>query len=201
MPPFAGQGLCSGLRDAANLAWKFAAIKRGASERLLDSYQLEREPHVRAIIAMAMMMGHTVCITDPEAARARDAHMLAARAAGASPDGTVSYPPLERGCVLDGAPGAGAYFPQPIAADGSMLDNVLGAGAWLICRGPSQASSAASGLCWVSLGDPVLAPFRSRLDAWLAEHKAEAVLVRPDRYVFGAGDAEALQRAWTGWST
>ncbi|MGK3799668.1 FAD-dependent monooxygenase, partial [Enterococcus faecium] len=55
MPPFAGQGLCSGVRDAANLAWKLAAILHTAApDALLDTYQPEREPNVRSIIAMAM---------------------------------------------------------------------------------------------------------------------------------------------------
>jgi 3-(3-hydroxy-phenyl)propionate hydroxylase len=63
-PPFAGQGLCSGLRDAANLGWKLPLIVDGkVNPSLLDSYQPEREPHVRGVIAMAMMMGKTVCIT------------------------------------------------------------------------------------------------------------------------------------------
>ncbi|HRD27952.1 MAG TPA: bifunctional 3-(3-hydroxy-phenyl)propionate/3-hydroxycinnamic acid hydroxylase, partial [Caulobacter sp.] len=82
-PPFAGQGMCSGLRDAANLAWKLAAvIKSGADESLLDTYQTEREPQVRGVIELAIAMGRVVCITDPAAAAQRDAGMLAQRAAG-----------------------------------------------------------------------------------------------------------------------
>ena len=126
-PPFAGQGMCSGLRDAANLGWKLAAIVRdGASERLLDSYQTERAPNLRATIDMAVMMGRTVCITDPEAAAMRDAQMLAARAAGHSPDGTVEYPPIAQGLILVGSAGAGSYFPQPVVGE-VRLDDVLGA--------------------------------------------------------------------------
>ena len=61
MPPFAGQGMCSGIRDAANLAWKLAAILHGrADEALLDSYQLEREPNTRAYIRLAIDMGRVV---------------------------------------------------------------------------------------------------------------------------------------------
>jgi 3-(3-hydroxy-phenyl)propionate hydroxylase len=182
MPPFAGQGLCSGVRDAANLAWKLAAVLRGADEALLDAYQPEREPNVRAIIAMAIMMGRTVCITDPVAAAARNTQMLAARAAGASPDGDVAYPPIAEGCILSGAAAAGSYFPQPVI-DGKRLDDALGPGAWLLTRQRVQQ-------------DPAIAPFADSLLGWLARHEADAVLVRPDRYVFGAGDAEELQRPW-----
>ncbi len=181
-PPFAGQGMCSGLRDAANLAWKLATILRdGAPEALLDSYQQERSPNLRATIEMAIMMGRTVCITDPQAAAARDAQMLAARAAGNSPDGSVAYPPISSGAILADTPGAGSYFPQPLAADGSRLDAVLGAGWWLI---DTQSRL-----------DPCLAPFMVTIDAWLAAHGATAVLVRPDRYVFGTGDAATLVTA------
>ncbi|PIT80384.1 bifunctional 3-(3-hydroxy-phenyl)propionate/3-hydroxycinnamic acid hydroxylase [Limnohabitans sp. JirII-31] len=57
-PPFAGQGMNSGVRDAANLAWKLAAnLQHGASPQLLDSYQKERKPHAWALIQMALRIG------------------------------------------------------------------------------------------------------------------------------------------------
>ena len=181
-PPFAGQGMCSGLRDAANLAWKLAAIVRaGAPDALLDSYQPEREPNLRATIQMAIMMGQTVCITDPDAAAARDAQMLAARAAGQGPDGALAYPPISSGLILAGSSGAGSYFPQFIAG-GQRLDDVLGDDAWVIDAN--------------LLGTTPMAPFRDALEGWLAGHGAEAVLVRPDRHVFGSGRADALRAAW-----
>lgn len=199
MPPFAGQGLCSGLRDAANLAWKLVAIKHGASEDLLDTYQPEREPNVRAIIAMAMMMGQTVCMTDREAAKQRDAAMLAARASGNAPDGRVSYPDIETGCILAGSLGAGSYFPQPVceAAGTVRLDDILGSGVWLISRSASRVSeSEETGFRTVALDDPIILPFRSSLEEWLSAHAAEAVLVRPDRYVFGTGEPGTLMDEW-----
>ena len=94
MPPFAGQGMCSGQRDAANLAWKLGAVIRGAPAVLLDDYQREREPNVRGIIDMSIMMGRTVCITDPAAAAERDAGMLAANSAENPPLQIPAYPPL-----------------------------------------------------------------------------------------------------------
>ncbi len=60
-PPFAGQGLVSGLRDAANLAWKLAAVvERRAAPAILDSYDVERRPHAAATIDMALLMGRLV---------------------------------------------------------------------------------------------------------------------------------------------
>lgn len=60
-PPFAGQGLCTGLRDAANLAWKLAWVVRGnAAPAILASYDTERRPHAKAMIALAKMMGQLI---------------------------------------------------------------------------------------------------------------------------------------------
>lgn len=57
-PPFAGQGMNSGVRDAANLSWKLAAVVHGRlGEPLLDSYEEERRPHAWALIRMAMRIG------------------------------------------------------------------------------------------------------------------------------------------------
>ena len=133
------------------------------------------------VIQMAIMMGQTVCITDPEAAAARDAQMLAARAAGGSPDGGITYPPISSGLILEGSPAAGCYFPQLIA-DGVRLDDVLGAGHWVIDR--------------QSLTSQDLLPFAEHLSRWLDEAGAAAVLVRPDRHVFGTGMAEELTACW-----
>ena len=190
-PPFAGQGMCAGVRDADNLGWKLAAVVRDdTSETLLDSYQAEREPHVRATIDMAIMMGRTVCITDPEAARMRDTQMLAARAAGQSPDGNLAYPPIASGMIMDGSAGAGSYFPQFRANDGARMDDVLGSGVWLIGRTADPDAEA------IPLDDPRLAPFAKDLAKWLDTHQAEAVLVRPDHQVFGTGTTRMLSRAW-----
>jgi 3-(3-hydroxy-phenyl)propionate hydroxylase len=185
--------MCSGLRDAANLAWKLAAVKGGTDASLLDHYQAEREPNVRGIIALAMMMGRTVCITDPAAARMRDEQMLAARAAGNSPDASAVQPLLAGG-ICEGAAAAGVYFFQTIAG-GVRLDDVIGAGPWLIARHAVPRQLA--GLTHISLADTRLAPFSDELASWLDAHAAEAVIVRPDRYAFGAGEANALQDAWS----
>ncbi len=191
MPPFAGQGLCSGIRDAANLAWKLAAVIAGAAPTLLDSYQHEREPNVRAILSTAIMMGRMVCITDPEAAGERDHRMIAARTDNARGAGLPGYPDIDVGCVLAGSAGAGAYFPQPVS--GRRLDDVLRPGAWLIGR---NVPAPVPDLVTIVLDDERITPFRAQLAAWLDHQHADAVLVRPDRYVFGTGEPEALVAAW-----
>jgi 3-(3-hydroxy-phenyl)propionate hydroxylase len=176
MPPFAGQGMCAGVRDAVNLAWKLRAVVRGeAAPALLDTYQLEREPHVRAVIEIAIAMGRVVCLLDPAAAAGRNAQMLARKAAGER-DIALAFPDLKGGLLTE-LPGAGTLFPQWVTTSGR-LDDVLGAGAWLIGS------------------DAVLAPFAGAVEKWLENHASAAVLVRPDRYVFGAGSAAALADRW-----
>lgn len=196
-PPFAGQGMCAGLRDAANLSWKLAAVVQGAaSEGLLDTYQAEREPHVRSAIELAIGMGRVVCLLDPAAAATRDAGMLAAAAAGAPPLPPLQPPVFAAGCILKGAPGAGRMFPQPTFGAGDerqRLDDLLGHEAWLVTRGVVEP---AAGLRMLSLADDRLAPFKGALEALFDELDVEAVLIRPDRYVFGAGDPGALLTAW-----
>jgi 3-(3-hydroxy-phenyl)propionate hydroxylase len=194
MPPFAGQGLCSGTRDAANLAWKLAAVVAGADASLLDCYQPEREPNVRAIIDMAIMMGRTVCIADPAAAAERDRQMLAARAAGQAPDGALAYPPVTAGAIMPGTAGAGEYFPQFATGEEVRFDDRLDEGAWLIAAGPVQI--AVPGLEIATIDDGRLGPAAGAVRKWLGAHAAEAVLVRPDRHVFGTGEPVGLVEAW-----
>lgn len=199
-PPFAGQGMCAGVRDAANLAWKLSAVLAGeADEALLDTYQVEREPHARAVIELAISMGRVVCTLDPEAAAARDAHMLGLREAGVSPLPPTTPPPLAGGCILAGSPGAGLLLPQPIAETAGgrpwRMDDVMPDDAWLISKTPLQTPVV--GARFISLDAEILAPFRAILAAWLEAQGAEAVLVRPDRYVFGTGTAAGLALTWS----
>jgi len=197
-PPFAGQGMCAGIRDAANLAWKQAAILQGrASAALLDTYQAEREPHVRAAIELAIGMGRVVCTRDPDAAAQRDSAMLAAQASGAPALPAMTPSPFASGCLLAGSAGAGELFPQPTVGQGAArlrMDDRLGDEAWLIVRAGADGTTA--GVRLLGLDAEELAPFRPALLAWLDRRQAEAVLVRPDRYVFGAGEPIVLLDAW-----
>ena len=79
MPPFAGQGLNSGMRDAANLAWKLAGVvSRKFSDAILDTYDPERRPHVEDMTKLTMRLGRSIMPTHPLRAWLRDRMMLTA---------------------------------------------------------------------------------------------------------------------------
>jgi 3-(3-hydroxy-phenyl)propionate hydroxylase len=192
-PPFMGQGLNQGLRDAANLAWKLAWVLRGqASEALLDSYTAERRPNVRAVIALTKELGLIIGERDPMRAAARNVRMQAEVAAGRGHIVRQDLlPPLTGGC-LHHSPGAGAPGPQPWLADGTRLDDALGRGFRLLLRDAMPVPAAPA----LHLRTATLAALCERdgvLAAWLARHQATAVLLRPDGTVFGtAPDAAGL---------
>lgn len=180
MPPFAGQGMCSGLRDAANLAWKLEMVLEGTAPiRLLDTYQSERAPHVRGFIELAIAMGKIVCIQDPVAAAERDASMAAAhKAHGAAP--LPPPPAFAAGCLYP-SPHAGELSPQFGRFDDGCTDR-----AWLIHRG---GASAQAGIEAIDVSR------HKQWSGWLGDN--EAALIRPDRYVFGTGVPSQLCAAWT----
>jgi flavoprotein hydroxylase len=146
MPPFAGQGLCSGLRDAANLAWKLDLVLRGeAADRILDSYGAERRPLVEQAIAISMNLGRVIGQTDPAAARDRDQVMIAARQRGVgSARPTSAVQPLTDGLLHRDARGvpvlpAGALTPQARLARGTevrLFDELVGSGFAVVATRP-----------------------------------------------------------------
>jgi 3-(3-hydroxy-phenyl)propionate hydroxylase len=187
MPPFLGQGMCSGMRDAANLAWKLHAVLQGASEALLDTYQQEREPHVRSIVEAAVGFGRIICTLDAAAAADRDKAMLAARVtAPGAQDTSEGVPMAPLTGPLVGSGGGRPSF-QPVI-DGRRLDDLVGPGWAVVVR----HEAGAAGAWWLQHGALVLsAEDHPQLMALLnAAHAADgtpadAVVVRPDRYVLG----------------
>jgi 3-(3-hydroxy-phenyl)propionate hydroxylase len=194
MPPFAGQGMCGGIRDAENLAWKLTAVLRGGAPiALLDSVQQEREAQVRGITEMAIEAGKIVCTTDPAVAARRDAE-AAERAARNEPAPSLPVPPLGASAMLRADPASGGMFPQFISAARRRSDDVLGSGPWLIHVGAPPVETA--GLACFDALSTSLNQFGTAFADWLAERDVPAVLIRPDRVIFGTGPADALARDW-----
>jgi 3-(3-hydroxy-phenyl)propionate hydroxylase len=119
--------------------------------------------------------------------------MLARLEAGAPPLPPLRPAPMTGGCVLAGAPGAGELFPQPGWLD-DVLEPLAPGSAWLLSR---AGQPPAPGILALGLDDTRLETSRRDLTAWLDAHNADAVLVRPDRYVFGTGKSTDLLQAWT----
>lgn len=193
MPPFAGQALNAGARDAANLAWKLAAvIKEGASESLVDTYEQERRPHAADMIRLSHLIGKVVMATNRPLVVARDFFINAS--------GLV--PPLKRwitgmrflkqphytdGCIVkpaskEFASFVGSALPQPSIcvenAGKTPIDKLLGPG-WSLIRIKSNKVieiAQINGKPQVSQGIEIDGPLT-------ALPVGTTLIVRPDRYV------------------
>ncbi len=179
-PPFLGQGMCAGMRDAANLAWKLAAVRHGeADDSLLDTYQGEREPHAQAVIDAAVGFGRLICMLDEAEAKARDEDLAAAyQGETMAPD---VIPPLTRGRAV--GPGGGRLSAQP-RIGGVRLDDRVGSGLLLCTRRPPDPGSAEA--AWWADHGSVLDTSAVPGAVPLLEG-SEACVVRPDRYVMVRG--------------
>ncbi|MFD7793545.1 bifunctional 3-(3-hydroxy-phenyl)propionate/3-hydroxycinnamic acid hydroxylase [Streptomyces sp. NPDC059759] len=206
MPPFLGQGMCSGFRDAQNLAFKLDLVLRGsAPDDILDTYQTEREPHVRAVTEKGIELGHLQTLRDPERAAERDRTLLARRATGATPE-PIRFPGLADGLFTRGAEaGRGQLSVQGVVDNGTgrdRLDQVVGGGFHLLVdegqlaaleEGRLLDDLAGVGVRVVVLGERPVKHARAAVvhdvegtyRAWLAELGCSAVVVRPDFYVYG----------------
>lgn len=188
MPPFAGQGMCAGIRDAANLFWKLGLVLEDhAPDSLLDTYTEERLPNARQAIQFSMDLGKVICVSDEAEAAARDEAMSAAVT-----DELSDVPPLpgiESGLV-DHSEHAGKLFVQGTATnelgDQILMDERHGAG-WrlLTLAEPSLSGDAAA--WFTSIGGLILQvePTDERSTRWLAEHSCAWALQRPDFRLYG----------------
>jgi 3-(3-hydroxy-phenyl)propionate hydroxylase len=207
-PPFIGQGLCAGLRDAANLTWKLAAVLEGrAAESLLDSYQTERAPHARALVLKARTVGWVMTGGQDAAAHVRRlALAVVCRIPGAdrkvldtAPPRFQDGPAVHRVGRRDRV--TGSLVPQPfllVGSDRLRLDEVTGPGYSVLIDGePDPALIAACqrvGATLVQVVEPgsrwvETHPWVAAVDGdgallqWLRAARTQAVLVRPDHVV------------------
>lgn len=225
MPPWIGQGMASGVRDAENLCWKLAAVIRGdlpteVAERLLDSYETERMPHVRAITKAAVFFGRVITERRRAVAAVRDPlFRLACRLPGVgSYLREMKWFPVtaHRAGFLDreepgrrgGATAAGAHLPQPWVLDAqgrrARLDDALGRTAWAVLHtGPAAARPELqawrrAGVDVIELlaagsapGPGVLVDTGNILRDWMRARRITALAVRPDAVVYAAAGTGA----------
>ncbi|MFK4548053.1 2-polyprenyl-6-methoxyphenol hydroxylase-like FAD-dependent oxidoreductase [Streptomyces tendae] len=209
MPPFAGQGMCSGMRDAKNLAWKLALVLDGtAGPALLDTYTSERCDHVQHAIGTSMALGQVICVLDPDEAAARDARMIAGEA---DPRRVLPAPPppvlgdgvLRRETDGNRAADVGHLTPQyKVTHEGqtALLDSLTGGGFTLLTDGHQVADALddSDHRFLTSIGATLVAlyaedaPSGGYLDTeggYLSHMRAHghiAAIIRPDFYLFGA---------------
>jgi len=217
MPPFAGQGMCAGVRDAVNLAWKLDLVLSGqAEESLLDSYTSERLPHVQSTIQFSVDLGRIICISDPEAANMRDEAMIAARQQAAQGEPLPTFSPGP-GIFLEGDPLAGHMFMQrEVAREGSrgLFDDLVGRGFCLnsTVGDPARHLSPDDQAFFTSIGGQLVSISSSKDEhadhvidlsgaytEWFADHSCAVVLTRPDWAIYGTAphlvDAVTLVRS------
>ena len=191
-PPFIGQGLCAGVRDSMNLSWKIAGVLSGdLPESVLDTYEVERKPHARAMIRLAKLIG----VSMTQGGRAGDVlrKAIAPRLHWIPGlrdrllDGET--PPLHRSALVDGhglrTSLNGRLCPNALLADGTRYDDVTRGGFVLVTGVPLSPQQRA---VLAGRGTEVLeVQPGSPLFQWLADGRAAAALVRPDFTVMRAG--------------
>ncbi|HSW08466.1 bifunctional 3-(3-hydroxy-phenyl)propionate/3-hydroxycinnamic acid hydroxylase [Aquabacterium sp.] len=179
-PPFMAQGMVQGLRDALNLAWKLERVIRGrSSQTLLDSYALERRPHVVATTRTALELGRVICERDPQRARERDARLLAEQGGQVSTRYRQDMiPGLADGLIERDTPGAGTLLPQPLVRAGEhfvRLDDLTGRGVRLVAAEALTATERDVLLEALKPLDGVLVQFGASQDAVPGQMSQDAV--------------------------
>lgn len=193
-PPLFGQGLCAGIRDVENLIWKLDLVARGvADETLLDSYESERKPHATFWVETAANQAVIIQTLDPEVARGRDEYIRSNPEASAVPTSPPLGPGLHAGAADERA---GTLGIQPILADGTRLDDMVGPH-FLVAADravhaelpPAVREVLDADAETITLLDPM------KIDSILAAAGARAVVLRPDHYILGVADtATDLER-------
>jgi 3-(3-hydroxy-phenyl)propionate hydroxylase len=191
-PPFIGQGLCAGLRDAVNLAWKLAGVVNGSlPESVLDTYEQERIPHARYMIRFALAMGTAMTAGGEVGDFLRRVVVPRLHLIPAVREKIVdsTTPALHSTALVQKSRGrrqlAGQLCPNPVLVDGKRLDEVVGTRFALITSAslnPSQRDEITRRGAVI-----VMAPPGTELALWLQAGRARAAVVRPDRTVLCAG--------------
>lgn len=211
MPPFAGEGMCAGVRDAVAMAWRLNGILDGKlGLGVLDSYTSERIEHAKHYITFSQELGQIICIADEAVAADRDARMIADLAARDGKPVPTDICQLGQGAWCADSAHAGELSVQGVVEAGGKrgrFDQVAGQGWVLIGQDtdPAAALTASQQERLKALDGRALrlAPAGGTGDVidaegtmgrWLASIGARYVLIRPDFYVaLTANSPETLQ--------
>jgi 3-(3-hydroxy-phenyl)propionate hydroxylase len=201
MPPFGGQGMNSGLRDAHNLCWKIALVLQGqANPQLLETYHEERYPHVAQMILFSALLGKVIMPTSPFIALLRDLFFRGLNTFPSIREALTEMrvkpqPRYVHGFLLPTSSKAnksrrGVLLPQPTVqtqqGEHILLDDALGNGFALLWRVDDTAVSVQRLFDNDVGGTPFIASAWGELSSLFGNNRELCILVRPDRYVFGA---------------
>jgi 3-(3-hydroxy-phenyl)propionate hydroxylase len=201
-PPFIGQGMGAGMRDAMNLGWKIAAVCNGTlPPEVLESYEQERKPHTLQMIRLALNVGRAMTkggrlgnlIRRIVLPRLRLIPGLRDKVVDSTTPALHSSPLVCRSSRPRQL--AGTLCPNPLLPEGDRLDDTLGGGfAMITASRPAAADHEALRRLGVTV---LVTESGDALQTWLRRGRAMAAIVRPDRTVMRAGHDVAALCAWT----
>ena len=211
MPPFAGQGISSGIRDVGNLCWKIAAVLQGtAAASLLDTYESERRPNVMAMTRLSLRVGAIVTLQNRLLASCRDIGCRIAvrlpwlggyiREFRMKPDWICGPGMLTRSRSLRSPAGHLVWQPWVVPAAGyrRRLDDLLGNGwtylSWRKANMPAHLGKMGvrelvvheRRRSWHGLAAHEIVDIDDRLRLQVRRHRARGLLIRPDRFIYGS---------------
>lgn len=214
MPPFAGEGMCAGLRDAFALSWRLDGILSGRfGPEVLESYTTERLAHACHYIDFSQDLGKIICIADPDRAFERDQQMKADLETRNFAPLPTDICQLGQGIWVEGTSHAGELSVQGIVeANGrrDRFDQAVGSG-WLVLglgHDPATALGAEQLQQLIDLGGRrlILGAAGTACDVldvdgtyahWFNTMDARFVILRPDFYVAAScPDAESLRHCF-----
>jgi 3-(3-hydroxy-phenyl)propionate hydroxylase len=204
MPVWQGQGYNSGIRDSANLGWKLAAVVKGqAGDALLDSYDIERRKHARAMIDRSTTVGKVISPTNARVAAARDVVIRAASLVPTLKRYVLEMrfkpmPRYEQGAVVHNEPrspssAVGTLFIQPRVdtrdQHNVLLDDVIGPWFAFVCwsNNPRQLLGEKAFADWRKLGAVFVALRPITQLHWTGHDDPDVIVV---------GDRTGALKAW-----
>ncbi len=210
MPPYMGQGACSGMRDGITLGWKLDLVLRGsAGEALLDTYEAERRPHAEVVQRCSIELGKVANLKDSQAAAARDAAFRRGEVPPMPPFPTITDGVVHRAPSGEPSPLAGTLAPQGnvCSRNGSgRFDDVVGGGFSLVSKRDVRAllgieqrallPELGTSVTTLTPGTPdSIEDTDGTYTRYFADTDTDTFISRPDFHLYWAGQASEAPAA------